>query len=75
VKSADLKFGNDHIFDVAKFDETSKWMEWSKNEFSHSLSLQATAAAPASCDWFMSSTTALDLAPMSNHFPVAFPKL
>jgi len=25
VKSADLKFGNDHIFDMANFDETSRW--------------------------------------------------
>jgi hypothetical protein len=42
VKSADLKFGNDHIFDMANFDESSRWMGWSKNEFSHRLSLQAT---------------------------------
>jgi hypothetical protein len=42
VKSADTKFGNDHIFDMANFDETSRWMGWSKIEFSHSLSLQAT---------------------------------
>jgi len=44
VKSTDTKFGNDHIFDMANFDESSKWIEWSKNEFSHSLSLQATRA-------------------------------
>ena len=50
VKSPDPKFGNDQIFGVRHFDETSRWMEWSKNEFSHSLPLQATAAAPASCD-------------------------
>jgi hypothetical protein len=42
VKSADTKFGNDHIFDMANFDETSRWMGWSKIEFSHSLSLKAT---------------------------------
>ena len=42
VKSTDTKFGNDHIFDMANFDESSKWIEWSKNEFSHSLSLQPT---------------------------------
>ena len=42
VKSADMKFGNDQIFDMTNFDETSRWMGWSKNEFSHSLSLQAT---------------------------------
>jgi hypothetical protein len=45
-----MKFGNDQIFDMTNFDESSRWMGWSKNEFSHSLSLQATAAAPASCD-------------------------
>jgi len=27
---------------MTHFDETSRWMRWSKNEFSHSLSLQAT---------------------------------
>ena len=42
VKSADMKFGNDQIFCVRHFDETSRWMGWSKNEFSHSLSLQPT---------------------------------
>jgi hypothetical protein len=47
-----MKFGNDHIFDMANFDETSRWMGGSKNEFSHSLALQATAAAPASCGRF-----------------------
>ena len=50
VKSADLKFGNDQIFDLRNFDEASRQIGWSKNEFSHSLSLQATAAAPASYD-------------------------
>jgi hypothetical protein len=38
VKSADTKFGNDHIFNMANFDETSRWMRWSKNEFLHRLS-------------------------------------
>jgi len=42
VKSADPKFGNDQFFGVRHFDETSRWMGWSKNEFSHRLSLQAT---------------------------------
>ncbi len=46
VKSTDTKFGNDHIFDMANFDESSKWIEWSKNEFSHSLALEPTATAP-----------------------------
>jgi hypothetical protein len=46
VKSADTKFVNDHIFDMANFGESSRWMEWSKNEFSHSLALEPTATAP-----------------------------
>jgi len=50
VKSADTKYGNDQIFDMGNFDKSSRRMRWSKNEFSHRLSLQATAAAPASCD-------------------------
>jgi len=42
VKSADTNVGNDQFFDMGNFDESSRWMGWSKNEFSHSLSLQAT---------------------------------
>jgi hypothetical protein len=38
-----MKFGNDHIFDMANFDETSRWMGWSENEFSHSLALEVNA--------------------------------
>jgi hypothetical protein len=26
VKIADMNFGNDHIFDMTHFDETSRWM-------------------------------------------------
>jgi hypothetical protein len=37
VKSADMKFGNDQIFDMENFDESSRWMGWSQNEFLHSL--------------------------------------
>jgi hypothetical protein len=48
VKSADMKFGNDQIFDMTNFDESSRWMEWSKNEFSHSLSLEPTAVGAVS---------------------------
>jgi hypothetical protein len=40
VKSADMKFGNDQICDMADFDETSRWIGWSKNEFLHSLALE-----------------------------------
>jgi hypothetical protein len=42
VKSIGAEFGNDQIFDMGNFDETSRRIEWSKNEFSHRLSLQAT---------------------------------
>jgi hypothetical protein len=42
VKSIGVKFDNDQIFDMANFDETSRRIEWSKNEFSHRLSLHAT---------------------------------
>jgi hypothetical protein len=46
-----VKFGNDQIFDMKSFDEMSRWIEWSENEFSHRLALQRTApsvTAPAS---------------------------
>src|SRR5208283_6083846 len=43
VKSADMKFGNDQIFAVRHFDGSGRWMGWSKNEFSHSLSPEPTA--------------------------------
>ena len=39
VKSADMKFGNDQISVVKHFDEASRWVGWSNNEFSHSLAL------------------------------------
>jgi hypothetical protein len=37
VKSVGVKFDNDQIFDMENFDEVSRRIEWSKNEFSHSL--------------------------------------
>jgi len=37
VKSVDANFGSDPIDDMTHFDRTSRWMEWSKNEFSHRL--------------------------------------
>jgi len=43
VKSADANFGNDPIYDMTHFDETSRRMGWSKNEFSHRLSPEPTA--------------------------------
>jgi len=42
VKSAGAKIGNDQILVVTHFDEMSRRIRWSKNEFSHSLSLQRT---------------------------------
>src|ERR1017187_2057371 len=36
VKSPEVNFGNDQICDMADFNEKSRWIGWSKNEFSHS---------------------------------------
>src|SRR5208283_4234019 len=33
VKTADMKFGNDQIFDMENFDKTSRWIGWSKMSF------------------------------------------
>jgi len=33
-----MKFGDDPISAAWRFDETSRWIGWSENEFSHSLS-------------------------------------
>ena len=40
VKSADLKFGNDQVFDMTNFDESGRWMGWTKNEFSNRLAME-----------------------------------
>jgi len=48
VKSPGLKFGNDPIFDMARFDELSRWIGWSKNEFSHRLAPEPTAVGAVS---------------------------
>jgi hypothetical protein len=48
VKGVDAKIGNDPIYDMAHFDETSRWMEWSKNEFSHRLAPEPTAVGAVS---------------------------
>ena len=45
VKSVGVKFGNDQIFDMENFDEVSRRIEWSKNEFSHKLSPEPTAVS------------------------------
>jgi hypothetical protein len=37
VKTPEWKFGNDQIFDMQNFDEMSRRIRWSENEFSHSL--------------------------------------
>ena len=47
VKTIESKFGNDQIFDMANFDEMSRRIQWSENEFSHSLSLEPTGVAPS----------------------------
>jgi hypothetical protein len=42
VKTRDDKFGNDPFCDMRNFDEMSRRIRWSKNEFSHSLSPEPT---------------------------------
>jgi hypothetical protein len=42
VKTLESKFGNDQICDMGNFRKMSRWIQWSKIEFSHRLSLQAT---------------------------------
>lgn len=37
-----MKVGNDQIFDMTNVDEMNRRIQWSENEFSHSLSLQPT---------------------------------
>jgi hypothetical protein len=48
VKSADTKFGNEQIFDMENFDESSRRIGWSQNEFSPSLSPEPTAVGAGS---------------------------
>jgi hypothetical protein len=43
VKTADANFGNDQICGLANFGEMARRIQWSKNEFSHSLSPEPTA--------------------------------
>ena len=55
VKTPMMKIGNDQIFVVAKFDEMRRRIQWSENEFSHSLSPEPTvvgAVHAASRRWF-----------------------
>jgi hypothetical protein len=42
VKTVSRKFGNDQFFDMKNFAEMSRRIQWSKNEFSHSLSPEPT---------------------------------
>ena len=42
VKTPAPNFGNDPIFVMTNFDEMSRRIRWSENEFSHSLSLEPT---------------------------------
>jgi hypothetical protein len=48
VKTREWKFGNDQIFDMQNFDEMSRRIRWSENEFSHSLSPEPTAVGAGS---------------------------
>jgi len=50
VKTSLSKSGNDQFFDMKNFDETSRRIRWSENEFSHSLALQRTAAGRCCCN-------------------------
>ena len=43
MKTTDAKFGNDQFCVVLNFDEMSRWILWSENEFSHNLSPEPTA--------------------------------
>ena len=43
VKSVEAKFGNDQIFNMTHFDEVSRRIRCSKNDFSHRLSPEPTA--------------------------------
>jgi len=47
VKTSLSKSGNDQFFDMKNFDETSRRIRWSENEFSHSLALQPTPCWPS----------------------------
>ncbi|MGA2869865.1 MAG: hypothetical protein ABSF34_12000, partial [Verrucomicrobiota bacterium] len=47
VKTHGDKFGNDPFCDMGNFDEMSRRIRWSKNEFSHSLSPEPTAVGAA----------------------------
>jgi hypothetical protein len=48
VKTVSSKFGNDQFFDMKSFVEMATRIQWSKNEFSHSLS-PGPAAVGAGC--------------------------
>jgi hypothetical protein len=48
VKTPATKLGNDQILDMENFDEMSRRIRWSKNEFSHSLSPEPTAVGAVS---------------------------
>ena len=50
VKSAESIFVNDQIFDMTHFDDVGRYFRWSKNEFSHSLTLQRTRPSRSGCN-------------------------
>jgi hypothetical protein len=43
-----MKFGNDQILTAGHFDETSRWIGWSKDEYLYDLSPEPPAAAAGS---------------------------
>jgi hypothetical protein len=43
VKTVLRKVGNDQFCDMGNVVKMSRWIGWSKNEFSHSLSPEPTA--------------------------------
>jgi hypothetical protein len=47
VKTVLSKFGNDQFLDMGSDVETSRRIQWSEIEFSHSLSSEPTAVAAA----------------------------
>src|ERR1039457_7109516 len=58
VKSADSKIGNDPKRVMANFDEVSRRIRWSKNEFSHRLTPEPTAVGAVACPVLRGSAVA-----------------
>src|SRR5258706_11956554 len=50
VKTQSAKSVNDPKFDMTRFDEVSRRIRWSENEFSHGLALQRTRRERRGCN-------------------------